>query len=147
MPLIDINWNPGDRELKVFGIAWFIFFTVIAFILVGKYHLSFSSGWNPKWIAPMVLGSVAFLGAFVGLTVTRALKPVFILWTLLTYPIGFVISYAILALLYFILFTPIGLFMRLLGHDPLKRKWNPALGTYWEKKAKGNDIGSYFKQF
>ncbi|AEB47699.1 MULTISPECIES: hypothetical protein [Micromonospora] len=34
------------------------------------------------------------------------------------------------SLIYFLVFVPVGIFFRLF-RDPLRRKWQPELSTYW----------------
>jgi hypothetical protein len=72
-------------------------------------------------------------GAFVGLSFA-------------TYPIGVVVSHVVLALVYFLVLTPVGLTMRLFGHDPLRRGFDKDLDTYWQPRDEQRTTESYFKQ-
>ena len=63
-----------------------------------------------------------------------------------TYPVGFVVSHAVLALVYFLALAPIGLTMRLLGHDPLSRKFEPGTKSYWKPRDGKRTAESYFNQ-
>ena len=63
-----------------------------------------------------------------------------------TYPVGFVISHVVLALVYFLVLTPIGLTMRLFGHDPLSRKFDPGARSYWKPRHETKPTESYFNQ-
>ena len=56
----------------------------------------------------------------------RANLPIFVGLTILAYPIGFVVSYFIMGLLFFGMITPLGLLFRLIGKDPLNRGFEPA---------------------
>ena len=49
-----------------------------------------------------------------------------------------------MAIIYFIIVTPIGLFMRLIGKDLLNIKFSK-INTYWIKREK--KVGSMKKQF
>ena len=60
-----------------------------------------------------------------------------------TYPIGFVVSSAVLAAIYYAVLTPLGLILRVCGHDPLQRR--PA-ASYWHKRPAPRDAASYFRQ-
>jgi hypothetical protein len=60
----------------------------------------------------------------------RAVLPVYIGLTILSYPIGFVLSYVILGTVFFLVITPTGLVMRLLGKDPLDRAAQPEAAPY-----------------
>jgi len=76
------------------------------------------------------------------------LRPVFQVWSKIAYFIGQVNTQVILTLLYYLVFTPYGLVMRLFGRDPLQRKLTSA-GTYWESlEFEGlKDRTRYEKQF
>ena len=62
-------------------------------------------------------------------------------------PIGWTISHAVLALLYYLLFTPIGLIIRLFGRDPMQRRLDRSAATYWVPHNQDRDAGRYFRQF
>ena len=65
----------------------------------------------------------------------------------LAFPIGWTVSLIMLAILYYGLFTPIGLVFRLIGRDALQRSRRPGLETYWTPKPTTTDPRRYFKQF
>jgi hypothetical protein len=44
-------------------------------------------------------------------------------------------------------FTPIGLFFRLIGRDPLHRRFQPEADTYWVGRRPATDVRRYFRQF
>jgi hypothetical protein len=54
-----------------------------------------------------------------------------------SFQIGQIIGKVILTLFVFIVVTPLGLLLRLLGKDLLQRKKTPEKATYWQK-AKNN---------
>ena len=55
-------------------------------------------------------------------------------------------SYVILGLIFYGLFTLVALIFRLLGRDPLRRAFEPDTASYWVEH-KRRDARSYFKQF
>ena len=61
----------------------------------------------------------------VGIIWPRAMRPIYVGWMVLAFPIGWTISQVILALMFYGLFTPIGLIFRLIGRDPLHRARQP----------------------
>jgi hypothetical protein len=73
-------------------------------------------------------------------------KPIFLGWTYLTFPIGFVLSHVILGFVYYVVFTLMGLVMRLVGYDPMQRKLDPAAKSYWVAHDPGASIERYFRQ-
>ncbi len=50
--------------------------------------------------------------------------------------IGFFMTHLILALMYYLVFTPVGLVMKALGRDPLRLKFNKNAESYWVKRKR-----------
>ena len=136
--MIDINWKPTPRQLKQFGLAFLVFGGIGGGLLWWQFGSNLVS--KALWVA----GPVA---ALVGLVAPRALKPVFIGMTILAWPIGMVIGTLAMALTYYLLITPIGLFFRLIGRDPLHRKLDPEAETYWIRRGPPAPPERYFRQF
>jgi hypothetical protein len=91
---------------------------------------------------------VAILLRAVGLIRPSWLRIPFLLLSLITWPIGFVVSQSALAIIYFGVFTPIAIIFRLKGRDALKRKWDKQAKSYWEPRAqKQENIESYFHTY
>ena len=67
--------------------------------------------------------------------------------TIVAYPIGLVLSYVIMATLFYLIISPIGVLMRLTGKDPLEKRINPEADTYWVDAQSARPSESYFKQF
>ena len=139
MAVIDINWNPSHRELRQFSGIWFPGF----FALVGGFVLYHTGSlatagciWGPA-LALSVLGYLA----------PQFVRPVFVAWICAAYPIGWVVSHVLLAAIFYLVFTPIGLVMRLFGRDPLQRKFERSAQTYWVSHNPARDSKRYFRQF
>ena len=61
--------------------------------------------------------------------------------------LGMIVSPIVLGIIYFVLFTPISLGMKILGRDELKLKTENK-DTYWEKSISNNlKTDSFKKQF
>ena len=118
---------------RSFGILFSILFAIIAFwpIING----------NPLrlWSIPI---SVIFL--VLGLLNSKLLNPLNIVWVKFGELLGRIIAPIVMAIIYFIIVTPIGLFMRLIGKDLLNIKFSKS-NTYWIKREK--KISSMKKQF
>lgn len=145
--LLEIDWKPDDRTLRQFGfiaLFGFSFLAAIAWFEV----LIFSFGLG-EW-RPVVAGTFAALGAIAtlfSLVAPRANLPIFIGLTVLAYPIGFVLSYLIMGFLFFGMITPLGLVFRLIGKDPMNRRFEPEATTYWSDPRPRRGKESYFRQF
>ena len=53
----------------------------------------------------------------------------------------------IMGFLFFGLITPLGLVFRLIGKDPLNRRFDRAAATYWSDPRPRRGKESYFRQF
>ena len=62
-------------------------------------------------------------------------------------PIGIVVSHVVLALIYFGLFMPIALVFRVIGRDPLHRRFEPEAQSYWVERGGAPAAKRYFQQF
>lgn len=145
--IIEINLNPDDRTLRHFGWIALAGFSLLA-LLAWKAWLVFASGLGQT--RPAVSGAFLVLGvlsAFFSIAVPKANRPLYVLLTLLSYPIGFVVSHVIMLALFYGLLTPVGLLFRLLGRDPLQRRFEPDSTSYWVAARDRRPVDSYFKQF
>ncbi len=137
MSLIRINRKPSPKDLRVFSALWLIFLLALGAI-------AFSKGYEKAAIAACAL-SIGIGG--LGLVFPRSARPVYIGAMYATFPIGFALSHLILAVIYFLLLTPIGLVMRLMGRDPLHRRFDPQKFSYWEARSQERSPASYLKQY
>jgi hypothetical protein len=48
---------------------------------------------------------------------------------------------------FYLVFTPVGLVMRLLGRDPLQRRFDREAGTYWVDHVEPRSVEEYFRQY
>ena len=96
---------------------------------------------------PYALWALAALCTIVGVAVPLALRPLYVGLTLVSLPIGFVVSHVIMFVVFYGVLTPVGLVFRLVGYDPLRRKLEPGADTYWVRRRLENDTKRYFRQF
>jgi hypothetical protein len=145
--MIEIDWRPDDRTLRQFGAIALVGFSFLA-ALAWWELLVFSVGLGAArpWIAGGFLALAGLAGLF-SLVAPRANLPIYLGLTILAYPIGFVLSYVILGFLFYGMITPLGLFFRLTGHDPLHRRFDPQATTYWVDPRPRRSKESYFRQF
>jgi sulfite exporter TauE/SafE len=139
MSIVQINRNPTLRELRQFGLIWMgfvAFFGAVAWFKFGNPPLARS-----LWIAAVAV-------PVVGWAVPSFMRLVFVGMSYLAWPIGFVVSHVVLALVYYAVLTPIGLLMRIFGYDPMKRTYDPETPSYWVKRSTtAADAKTYFRQF
>jgi len=134
----DIPFHPSRKTLRQFGLIWIAFFGGLAA------YQWFARG---NTTAATILGAAAVTVGPVGLARPEWLRPVFVAWMVLAFPIGWTVSQVMLGAMYYGLFVPVGLAFKLTGRDPLLRSRGPAEGTYWAPKPMPADVRRYLKQF
>jgi hypothetical protein len=134
----DLPLKPSPRMLRQFAGLWIVFFGLMAL-------------W--KWLGQdntqtaTILGALAVTVGPLGLVAPQAIRPIFIGWLVLAFPIGWVISRAVLLTLFFGVMFPIGVLFRAIGRDELKLRRMTGRESYWAAKAAPNGLESYFRQF
>lgn len=95
------------------------------FALLGLYN-----GWHAGRVWPWLM---AIAAAFLVIALTRAslLAPLNKLWTRFGLLLASVVNPIVLGLLFFAVFTPIGLLAKLFGKDFLRLKRKPEAASYW----------------
>jgi Saxitoxin biosynthesis operon protein SxtJ len=98
------------------------------FLLVGIFGIWRSS--------PTLSWLFALAGLFAVITLTRAqwLEPLNRAWMKFGALMNAVVSPVILGVIFFGVFTPTGMVMRLIGRDAMARKFDPAARSYWVKR-------------
>lgn len=134
--MLDINWNPSRRELRQFACLWLPAFAAFAGTAIYR-----SGGVT----AAVVIWTVAALVAAIGLASPQRVKPLFVGWMAAAYPVGWTVSHVVLGIVYFGLFTIVGLLMRLFRYDPLDRATSRR--SYWMERRAAAAPEAYFRQF
>ena len=139
MSLIEINWRPSRKELRKFAAITLIASAIISLLLYALKGLAI------QWVAIIcAAGFVIFLSSLVYIKMTRI---IYLSLILVTLPIGYAVSFILLAAFYFLLLTPLGLVFRLVGRDPLGRKFDRDAESYWVAHRRPESLDRYFHQF
>ena len=112
---------------KSFGVVFFV-----VFFLIGIYPL-LDQNHVKTW---SIFISLIFL--FLGLINSNLLTPLNKIWTKFGLLLGTLISPIIMAIIFFIVVTPIGMIMKILKKDLINLKKNN-ISSYWVKKKKYNN--------
>jgi hypothetical protein len=139
MPLIKLNTRPTPRQLRQFAAVGLpAFAALIAWI-----------AWRAGARPDVVAWALALVGAYccAALALPELIRPAFVGLMVAAYPIGWIVSHLVLAILYFGVITPIGLVLRLARGDAMQRRWAPQASTYWQTRAKADDLERYFRQY
>lgn len=131
------NLDLSSKGLKKFGITMAV---VSGLITLWLYFF------HPDYI--IFSGGLTLLFALLAFIVPTSLKTFYLLWMALAFILGFIMTRVILTVLFYIILTPTGLFLRLTGKDLLKLKVNGGEVSYWEKRSGAKKTKSdYEKQF
>ena len=138
MSLISINHQPSRRQLHQFGGLWLLFLGILGALSF------FKSGNHP---AAFAFWTAAVTVPLIGWMFPSFMRIVFLALSYAAFPIGFVVSHVILALVFYLVLTPVGLLMRLFGHDPMERQIDSSAVTYWTEREDTAAARRYFNQF
>jgi hypothetical protein len=119
------NIKEDNSTLRKFGltVGTVLLFAGIVLYLAGK-------------SSSVVIGGIGVLLILFGLILPTILKPLNKIWMILAVILGWFMSRLILFILFYIVITPIGFFLKLMGKDFLHRKIDNNSQTYWETREK-----------
>jgi hypothetical protein len=136
--LFEHGGRAGDRQLRQFAVA----LIVVALTGVALRSLRHGAlGWSMAAAA-----SFAVAVGVVGAMAPRRIAWLFAAVTTVTYPIGLLVSEAMLVLLYFGIMTPMALLFRMARRDRLHRAIDPGAPTYWVAHRSPSTTSRYFRQ-
>jgi len=115
---------PSDRK---FGWTF-----AALFFLVG----AFAHPWM------MAVGAVL---AVVTLARAHWLAPLKVAWMRFGELLNKIVSPVVMGVIFFVVFAPVALFMRLTGRDALARRYEPALPSYWKRRDPPGPAEDSFK--
>ena len=119
---------------RSFGLLFFV-----VFLIIGLWPIKNGENLNIYFLT----ASVIFL--LLGLINSKLLSPLNKLWIKFGELLGIIIAPLVMALVYFVILTPVSLIVRILGKDLLGLKFLKEKETYWIKRKK--NLGSMKKQF
>jgi len=139
MPLIEIDWNPKSKQLQNFGkiaLAASVIISLLLYLLKGV---------AIQWL--LIICAFGFMVFIISMISLKLTKIIYLGMILLTMPIGWVVSFILMAAVYFLMLAPLGLIFRLIGRDPLCRRFDPTAESYWMSRRPPKGLEQYFHQF
>ena len=132
-----VKWRPDKEELRRFAVA----------MLVGFSLLGLFAAWRAKGIgnASIILWGIGItlaIAAFVPKLNRVAYLAVYLPSSIM----GYVVSNVILTLMFFLIITPLGLILRLMGKDLLQQR-RPKQKAMWTAVKAEKSEDSYYRQF
>ena len=117
-----------QNEIKKFGIVAGIAWGAISFILWKKHG-------NIIFLYLLVFSAFLFITSLIK---PQLLKPIFKIWMAFGHLMGGVIGRLVLGGIFFLVLTPLGLMMKIIGKDFLNFRREVNAGTYWREKEKSD---------
>lgn len=133
--LSELPLNPTPRMLRQFAAAWLVCFLALA-CKFGLLHHS---------KAGFVLAIISLAG-ILGLFAPAALHWPFVVMTVAAYPIGWVVTLVVLALMFYCVLSPLALVFRWRKRDVLQLR-DRKRETFWTKREEQPPPEKYLKQF
>ena len=131
------NIKSEKSDLRNFGIIIGIVLLIISGFLFWKEKESFQIF--------LAIGITLFLTAT---AIPAVLKPVYWIWMIFAIILGWFMTRVILSLLFYVVFTSIGLTLRLFGKQFLELRWDKSKESYWNYRTNDHIIKeNYEKQF
>ena len=122
---MDLKFNNNIKisSNRSFGIIFFV-----VFLFIALYPITYSEDIR---IWSLI---ISFIFIILGLLNSKILTPLNKLWFKFGVILGKIISPIIMGIIFFLVVTPIGLTMKVLGKDLLRLKYNKKDNTYWIEK-------------
>lgn len=138
MALIDRGREPTLGELRIFGLLLAAFSLLLGALVLRR---------TGSWTIAIIISSAALLLCVFYHAVSAAQRMIYHAWMTAVYPIGWLISHALMAIIFYLVVTPLGLVMQLFSHDPLQRKLDRSAKSYWTPHDPRENVKRYFHQF
>ena len=137
MDWTDVATPPTSRQLRQFAGS---------LMVVAGVWLAWRFVHERTGIAVWLLAGVGIGIGAAGLVAPRLVQAVYRVAMLLAFPIGWVTSRIALAIVYYLVLTPVALLLRARGRDVLRlRRMNQS--SYWMPKPQAKDGRQYLRQF
>ena len=131
------NIKSEKSDLRKFGITIGLILLIIAGFLFWKEKESFQ-----------ILLTFGVTFCILGIAIPFILKPIYWVWMIFATILGWIMTRVILSLLFYIIFTPIGLILRFFGKQFLELQWDKSKESYWNFRTNEHlKKENYEKQF
>jgi hypothetical protein len=131
------NIKSEKSDVRKFGITIGVILLIIAGFLFWKEKESFQ-----------ILLTFGITFCILGIAIPFILKPIYWVWMIFATILGWIMTRVILSLLFYIIFTPIGLILRFFGKQFLELRWDKSKQSYWHFKTNEHlKKENYEKQF
>jgi hypothetical protein len=129
----------SDRTVQEFASLCIVIFG-------GLFALAWYRNAGPPRPAAWIVLLLVLVASAPGLFNPGWTRPVFLLLTAMTRPIGHITGKLMLAVIYYGFMTPLALLLKLTGYRPMGHA-KPAASSYWSPVSEPNDVLSYVHQY
>ena len=143
MSLVKIDWKPDAASRRNFGLTM-----LIGFGAIGLAFYAWPWTWPITQNTPVAWGCWGFavVSGVLGLSGSRLALAIYLPWMAVAFVMGSIMSRILVATFFYLMITPMGLAMRLIGRDRLQLK-RPKGDTCWIDHKTTDDIRRYERQF
>ncbi|MBD3305418.1 hypothetical protein GF339_03490 [candidate division KSB3 bacterium] len=127
--------DTGEKSLRKFGLTMAVVLGILSL-----YALHRTSDLFPIVFLLFLIFWLA------GITHPIALRKVYVGWMTLALILGFFMTRLILAVMYYVVFTIIGLILRLFNRDMLDQQYDPQAASYWQRRQPPQDIQQHLER-
>ena len=143
-PFKEVSWNPDVAERRKFARSLVIGFPCIAVVLLLAGWLK-TGAWKIQ--PPLIIGGTGLVIGLVLLALPQIARPFYVVWYGLACAIGLVVGNVLLAVVFYILITGVGLAKRAVGKGSISKTFNKQAKTYWKDAKPVTDPQRYYRQF
>jgi hypothetical protein len=133
----DLPLKPTNRVLRQFAAAW-----TVVFLALGL-HQALVRGHSTTGL---VFSAVSVVG-LVGLFRPASLRWLFVGATVAAFPVGWPVTRVVLAIMFYLVLTPVALVFRWRGRDALQLRRKSGCASFWTTRGDSPEAGRYLKQF
>ena len=140
----DIDKHPDKRSIRRFAITLLIGLSLSGLALSGiAYWIRGSLSWLPFY----TLSGSALLALFLSFLSEKAGRTIHIVWHTISGAIEWCLSLISLALMYYVVITPVALVMKLFKRQSPLTPVDRDRPSYWVDSQAKRDLASYFRQY
>ena len=143
-PFKEVNWHPDTAARRTFAKSIIIGFPCVALVYLLAGWLA-GAGWNVSFA--LKLGGLGAGAGGLFYAVPAVAKPFYVVWYALACCIGLVVGNVVLAMIFYVLVTGIGLLKRLGGRQPIRKTPDRLAKTYWIDAPPAPEAKRYYRQF
>jgi hypothetical protein len=143
-PFKEVNWNPDVAERRKFARSLVIGFPCIAVLLILASWLK-TGAWK---IEPaLMIGGAGLAIGLLLLALPAIARPFYFIWYGLACVMGLVVGNILLAVVFYILITGVGLASRIAGKGSISKTSDKQATSYWKDAKPVGDPQRYYRQF